>query len=151
MHLRETTSERRTHLFLELPCKVSMLSWVDVGVLPNENRTIVILDEYLQVRRIPLLESANLTVNRRVFIWTLHRLRLSSSHSSRPYISEVHPGVLFQSFERTCSCRCIARNSNMVKPSQGRSYEQPRACCRQPRAPCLSLHPVDLVRSPQRM
>src|ERR1700693_2231173 len=28
--------------------------------------------------------------------------------------SEVHPGVLFQSFECTCACGCVARNSGMA-------------------------------------
>lgn len=60
---------------------------VDVFMLPNENRTIVMLDEYLQVCCGSLLESASLTVNRRAFIQTLHQLRLSLNHSSRPYIS----------------------------------------------------------------
>lgn len=60
---------------------------VDVFVLPNENRTIVMLDEYLQVCRVFLLESASLTVSRRAFIQTLRQLRLSSNHLSRSYIS----------------------------------------------------------------
>jgi hypothetical protein len=55
--------------------------------LPELGRCFEDVHEYLQVRRVPLLESANLTVNRRVFIWTLHRLRLSPNYSSRPYIS----------------------------------------------------------------
>jgi hypothetical protein len=60
---------------------------VDVFMLPSENRTIVMLDEYLQVCCVPLLESASLTVNRRAFTQILHPLRLSSNHSSHPYIS----------------------------------------------------------------
>jgi hypothetical protein len=28
--------------------------------------------------------------------------------------SEVHPGVLFQSFKRTCSCGCVSGNSSTV-------------------------------------
>lgn len=67
---------------------------VDVFMLPNENWIIVILNEYLQVCHISLLNSASLTVNRHAFIQKLHWLRLGF-HSSCPYIllSSPAPGL----------------------------------------------------------
>src|SRR6267154_1219618 len=59
---------------------------IDVFMLPNENRTIAMLDKHLQVC-VPQLKSASLTVNRSAFIQKLHRLWPIWTHSLPPYIS----------------------------------------------------------------
>ena len=96
---------------------------IDVYMLPGENRTIVILDEYLQVCWSPLCSSARLTVYRFAFIRKLHQPRLSSSPSP-------HPSTLLSVWVPLASARFWAINSpsTMSCPSSMLPIRHGRFC-----------------------